>query len=803
MIRFEHISAKRVSAIIIVVAFLLSITSCSQTGLKDINKKGRKIISADSPWFDSEVIDIGLGVDAERSIEDLHPKYAGSDDKYIVVFVNGYYRVDWSKVTTNSDWAIKKVVLIDRLTKQISKTIDLYSIPDIGTWPERVIYSHGQLIIKCNWWDEENDTYYDKDVYIDPDSTKVINTCQFQRDIDLKFYDSYDIGKYRIETINDQRSGFSSYILRIYSPDSDMKEVDVKLSGRDIYGIPTILALDSTTALIPVALERDYKYFKLDLDTFDIFEVNAKEYEWLDVDSIYSSLSSSDGKMYYSTEQGIFSIDINSKTIEKVFDYNWCGVNKKYLKRTEIAEYSDNSIVLCGRYNASAFGADYIKSFVIIELTKLDKNPHAGKTVIELYSPDGKTDETVSDAVIKYNDTNSKFFIELSDRFNRNNYTHSEDIDSVDDYDSAQLNTNMKLSDDLAMALMNGEGPDIIMNTISLGQLNNDNCLIDLSPYFSELSPNKYFENIINGAKSGDKLYQFPISFTIEGIQTDPENAGKSGVGFTIDEYEKFLYETLNGKDVIESGQNLYFTKIFNGMSDKFITNNVVDFSGTDFVLIADYVKDNVKENSLSWSIIANENPDSIDFTTKGNKTAYYCNCPGISGYLVKRAQIKNGTAILGIPSSDGRGPMFGTDISVAISAHTVNVEACIEFVKILLSDDIQNEFVMRDKLVLNRDAFKIGCDAAIEHFNTEEGSQNLYDYAAGTYVTSHIKFSSDDRDNLEHIILSCSKMSSSDSAIDLILIEEMPAYFLGQKDLDSVVLIMQDRAQKVLDERQ
>ena len=44
--------------------------------------------------------------------------------------------------------------------------------------------------------------------------------------------------------------------------------------------------------------------------------------------------------------------------------------------------------------------------------------------------------------------------------------------------------------------------------------------------------------------------------------------------------------------------------------------------------------------------------------------------------------------------------------------------------------------------------------------------------------------------------------MSYEDSAISIILIEEMPAYFLGQKDLDSVVKIAQDRAQKVLDER-
>ena len=68
--------------------------------------------------------------------------------------------------------------------------------------------------------------------------------------------------------------------------------------------------------------------------------------------------------------------------------------------------------------------------------------------------------------------------------------------------------------------------------------------------------------------------------------------------------------------------------------------------------------------------------------------------------------------------------------------------------------------------------------------------------------MTSHMKFTNEDIDNLENVILSCSKIDSADSAINAILIEEMPAYFLGQKDLDSVVVIIQDRAQKVLDER-
>ena len=46
------------------------------------------------------------------------------------------------------------------------------------------------------------------------------------------------------------------------------------------------------------------------------------------------------------------------------------------------------------------------------------------------------------------------------------------------------------------------------------------------------------------------------------------------------------------------------------------------------------------------------------------------------------------------------------------------------------------------------------------------------------------------------------SKADSVDAAINMILIEEMPAYFAGQKTLEQVIPVMQNRIQKVLDER-
>lgn len=103
----------------------------------------------------------------------------------------------------------------------------------------------------------------------------------------------------------------------------------------------------------------------------------------------------------------------------------------------------------------------------------------------------------------------------------------------------------------------------------------------------------------------------------------------------------------------------------------------------------------------------------------------------------------------------------------------------------------------MNDYFVLNRNAFRSAGTAANEYYNN--GGDET---ASGSGVFSETKFTEADIDNIERIIFTCSKIKREDSDISMILIEEMPAYFTGQKSLDAVIKIAQNRAQKVLDER-
>jgi len=106
----------------------------------------------------------------------------------------------------------------------------------------------------------------------------------------------------------------------------------------------------------------------------------------------------------------------------------------------------------------------------------------------------------------------------------------------------------------------------------------------------------------------------------------------------------------------------------------------------------------------------------------------------------------------------------------------------------------------MNDEFVLSRTAFRKISKMAVDYYNGE-GRQYVFGIADSNNGKG-IKFSQENIDEMEKIISSCTRSNTSDAAIDLILIEEMPAYFLGQKDLNSVIAIAQDRVQKVLSER-
>lgn len=775
----------RFISVLLTASVLLSMCSCG----KRKSAKKPTVISEDSPWFNISTIDVESGADPDKDIENINQEYCGSDDDYIVVRSSGRYKeppedeIDPDTYDFNS-YNFSVIAVIDRHKMETVNTIDLYN----GLDKEKLTYEHvdtatydnGKLTVKTN--SKERD--------YDPLTGELLDTRSGGSGNIGSYSQYYKIGDYVIDVeMNWDENSRSSTNLNIKAPDGNTSTIEMNEIGKEIY-VVSVLPLDDKTALIPSLENNEYVFYELDLTTNKLNEGKAKDYEWLDTDALGEALIGTDGLAYCSTRLSISQINTQTKTVEEIFNFDWCGLNKGLVESSffDLVECSAERLVFIGQTEPVSVYQSCPKTFQIIELTKADKNPNAGKTIIELY--DQYFDENTGAAIVKFNESSDKYYIQVSDRYNIGDYyDDSVDLNDWDAWERDKVNADAGISNALAMDIINGEGPDILMCTSKYGQLNNPNYLVDLTPYVKKLDSDNYFTNIIEGSKTDGALYQLPISFTIEGIYTDAKEAGASGVGFTLDEYRSYVDNALNGTDIILNGQALYFAELFNDMNEKFIVDGKADFSGPEFEELAEYVKNNVPEESGDY----NEVPWQV------YNYADYGNCYGIGDFYHRRSSMVKNPTILGAPSLDGRGPEFTSLCSVAISAQAVDVDACAEFVKILFSEEIQTYIAMNDFFVLNRNAFRAGGEAANEYYNTG-GSESAFGF--GSPYNGGVKYSSADLENIEKIIMSCSRLSYEDPDITIILIEEMPAYFCDQKDLSKVIKIAQDRAQKVLDER-
>ena len=781
----------RAVTVILLLAMAVSLASCG----RKTNKKIRKIEEG-SPWFNAKIIDVDTGADKGRALgSGYHTQFIGMDDQYYIIETRGDYQrptedeIDKETFDYNS-YSFTYIAVVDRSTNKTVNTIDVRKDLTVSEYfVDSVYYKEGKITVKTELKERDYDAL----------SGELLDTRPRKLSSDDSFSRQYFIGGFEIETVVYQTATYRRYSsINVKTPDGKVNETELKRADKDFY-IDYVLALSDTKALILVSEGNNKVYYELDLETNILTAADAKEYKWLDEVSFFSCFTSPDGMLYYMSEKGIFRVNAKTKKSEELFNYNQCGLNRGLIDRFDLVECSEDRFLLCGLYDiTAAYEGRTADKFNLIEITRADKNPHIGKTVLEIYSSFG-IDEYIGDAVSRFNETNDKFYIEYTDRY-RDSITFDDSFDEKNDDVEilARINNSAALSNKLAIDIMNGDGPDILLDCSKFSTLNNSNCLADLTPFVKDADPDKYFTNIIEGSKTDGAIYQLPISFRIEGILTKTRNAGSSGKGFTLDEYKKFSDEVMNGHDPLYFGQSVYFSMLFNSMKEDFIGNKKVDLSKPEFKVIADYVKDNVHEKGISvndWYQAAT----GINWELDGEYTDY---CTGIGGLLMDTMTIAaygKGVTLLGIPSIDGRGPRFIPDRSVAISSQAVDIKACGEFVKLLLADDFQTKIAMTDSFVINRTAFKKAGSAAIEYYNNG-GSSFLGGNGGGSGIG--MKISTKDIDFIENIILSCSNILSEDSDISIILIEEMPAYFTGQKDLDAVIKIAENRIQKVLDER-
>ena len=495
-----------------------------------------------------------------------------------------------------------------------------------------------------------------------------------------------------------------------------------------------------------------------------------------------------------SDSNGIMKIDFKENKKTELFSYDCCNINRADANNMELLTMSEDRIILSLTYRKAAklYSGNTKDALDVYILSKEKTNPNAGKKLLSLAYLDNLS-YAAYEAVYEFNETSKDYFIKIDKSYS---FVDQPDISDMNYKGDDTLKLKAELAYKLSADIANGSGPDIVLNTAGYSNLNTGEYFIDLK---NEIKTDGLFGNIAAASETEGKLYQCPVAFDTIGIIAKKSDVASSQYGFTFEQYKDFVKGPCNGKDPLEFSQVSFLTLCMHGLQNDIKNGKEIDFNNEKFRALAEYTAENVTEPLNPDMLISLEPVDSKAFKP------IYNDFMGFPYLVMCYSSFLSELRVLGVPSKDGAGPDVKVQCSVAVSANTAEKKACMSFVDMLLSENIQKTFAYNDGYTpVNKSAFEKYADEAVNDYNAfcKICSEHLNIEDIRNYGYPDKPIDKAVIGEYEEMIGASKTIWASDAALDMIVTEEMPAYFAGQKSLDDVIKIINDRAKTYISER-
>ena len=533
------------------------------------------------------------------------------------------------------------------------------------------------------------------------------------------------------------------------------------------------------------------RYCLVDLETGKISALDEMEY----INIPLRNLTYCNGNLVTVTDGGVYNIDVEGGTCKMALSFN-CSVCNRYLASKSELKYADDNTFLFS-YSLGYAGANRIP-FAICTFTKSSEYPAAGRNILTVASTED-LDYSISEAIMRFNSESDTSFMLFDNRYKTNSEIDYTNTDNTDQAALKNLNSYAAVSDRLTMDILAGEGPDILITNGANEQLSRKDYFIDLSDYLkneSGVSEADYFTNAIEASKFNGSLYQLPIGFYVDCFLA-PSDAFGSKNGLTFEEYIQMVKTVCNGTDPVYDHQLAFSrtevaTKLFANTSEKYIKDGKIDVNCEDFKAILDYCKELPAKGFYEGKDVDAEWEDLM--TSKENMRVQPTVVYGFYEYEAFAEKFKD-AVICGYPSVDSRPATIGSDMAVSISSHTSDESSCKKFLSILLSEDIQKTLFMN--IPINKKCAK---DLALLEIEEHNGSVDANE--GNKFAKAGKKLDTALADKYIEQLSTATTSNFVYHSISLIIYEEIPAYFEGQKSFEEVAKVINDRAQTVLNER-
>lgn len=782
-------NTRKLVSLILSVSMILSIYGCSLFKKKVVTNG--EIISADTPWYNCEVIECSAKLDEDLFVENQcrQQPIGKISDGYVFAFqgfgmsaINLYLYSEKGKLIADME-----------LLSKFNEAFSDINLPELEIYRD-IYIQDGSLKLKVNNFSNKAIMVFDIDIMTG--GISLSESHEFSRALTSAYGETYiDISRTRCGKYDLYASKYDNFSVLSVGPDGEEfcfspgPEFVKDLSGY-------------VSDFLPVS---DTQVLFFDYQTFNYFIYDAanrtlsketSDYEWIKPYFTYYREDNtfnvgSDGKIYFITSDAIATPDFDNKCMKNLILFENMDINRAVFVSYKMSSHvftADEETAELAVWNWCPESAECV--FDIYRTTKAKTNPNAGKAVI---TTDGIYDAMIYDAIYTFNRTDKDYFIKLVP----NKYDDKE----RDSYgtDVPYFYTQGEVGNQMMVDLMAGDCPDVVFYVSGHSQLNNGNCMMDLKPYFENSKvKSDVFGNIVSACESNGGLYAMPLSFVLDGIIVDRTNYDVSGNGMTYEQFGQYTDSYSNGVNQIARTQTGFISECMKCEYDLFETNGVIDFNVPAFKELAEYTAENVNNVELQ------------EYLRSRKKD--YAPSVGIEGYLGWFSSVYSvsynfkDADLVGFPSGDSRGPSAEIRRFVSITQGSKCPEGSWRFIEMLLSQEIQTNLCKptetlssQNSFPINRKAFDEVGEICIDTFNHRKEIESSYAFGGGI---STVQAEKSDLETIKNITESVTHIVRSDAAIEIIIYEEIQPYLVGDKSIDDVIKIMNDRARTVINER-
>lgn len=373
--------------------------------------------------------------------------------------------------------------------------------------------------------------------------------------------------------------------------------------------------------------------------------------------------------------------------------------------------------------------------------------------------------------------------------FNKNNPLYHL---TIENYDSMT---------DLYHSILANDAIDLIdLSGVSVQKMYAQDIFEDLTPYLeqsSSFAPADFVDGILDTYTFGDTLVSIPATFSLRTVVGDKTKTGKDGE-LTLDEFLTLTehYPEVQPFDGVTREEMTRYLMMFN--EETFIDWGTGEcrFDSAEFKRILEFVKQ--FPDTIDGS---KEEEESLPTKIQNGKVMFaIADINGFKALQPYGEMFRGNAACIGFPSADGtRGNLLITGDAFAIAAGSQHKEGAWMFIENEVTRG--NESCYPDVSLLPTDlpTLKKALDVVVDN-GMERDSQIPIDrfpkkkYSDGWIFTYH-PTTQEEVDAILNLVREARPaLIAGDDEVIKIIHEEAQAYYSGQKSIDDVANIIQNR---------